>query len=125
MSYLQVRTLTAVLLGWCLFFLLLAELLQAAELRPYSPPIQQQAPTVERLPKSSPNFRTEPKPVKPTNPLEAYYEQFKRDASTLTQNQKNQLIKEFSAQLDNARQGMQWEEVAHYARLLDILRKGR
>jgi hypothetical protein len=98
---------------------------QAEELRPYSPPIQQQAPRMEKRQPSFQKALPAPKPVEPADPLEAYYLQFERKAATLTPEQRAQLIDAFSDQLDTARESKQWEQVAHYARLIEILGRRR
>lgn len=59
--------------------------------------------------------------IEQTDPLKAYYYKFQRDAEKLTQEQKVQLIEEFSGQLDAAQSSEQWDKVTHYSRLIDIL----
>lgn len=125
MSCLRGSPLIAAVIGWIFLFFPLAGQIKASELRPYSPPIQQQAPPMEQRQPSYQLSPPVPKAVEPANPLEAYYQQFECDAANLTQGQRDQLIREFSNQLDTARRSKQWEEVAHYARLIDILSKGR
>jgi hypothetical protein len=115
MSCLRSSPFISAVLGGVFLFFLLAGQVQAAELRPYSPPIQQQAPAMEQ------QMRPVPRTVVPADPLETYYQKFERDAVKLTSPQKEQLIQAFSGQLDVARRSNQWDQVAHYARLIEIL----
>jgi hypothetical protein len=126
MNRLRSFSFLATLLGGIILLFPVAGQIQAAELRPYSPPIQQQAPPLEPSPRYYKNAPApSPPPVAPANTLEAYYRKFERDAANLTQPQRDRLMQAFSGRLDSARQNRQWEEVAHYARLIEILSKRR
>jgi len=124
MNCLRGSPLIAVVLGWVLFSSLAVQS-KASELRPYSPPIQQQAPPMEQRQPTYQLTVPAPKAVEPANPLETYYQKFERDTANLSQAQRDKLIDAFSTRLDSARSNKKWDEVTHYSRLIDILSKRR
>ena len=103
------------------FVLIMRVPIEAAELRPYSPPVQQQAPPTDYNQPIYQQSQPRPKSTEPADPLNSYYRQFALDAVNLTQEQRDQLINVFSDQLDTARSSQQWDKVIHYSRLIDIL----
>jgi len=98
--------------------------IQAGELRPYSPPIQQQAPVMEPRRPSYPELAPAPKAVEPADPREKFYQDFERKVKNLKPEQKAELEKAFNQRLKTAQKNNQWEEVIHYGKLLKILEKG-
>lgn len=92
--------------------MLLAASVQAAELRPYNPPIQQTRPYEQRAPEPS---------VAPSN----YYLDFAEKTARLSPQQRQQLVSIFTQRLNEATRTKKWDEARHYARLLEILNQRR
>ena len=90
--------------------MLCGSIAQAAELRPFNPPIQQTRPYEQRAPE--PVFA-------PSN----YYRDFAEKTARLTPQQRQQLITIFTQRLNEATRAKKWDEASHYAQLLEILNK--
>lgn len=81
----------------------------AGELRPYNPPVQQQAPLYEQRPQIR-------QPAQ-----DPYYRDFAEKTARLTPKQKEALVKIFTQRLNEASKAKKWDETRHYAKLLEIL----
>jgi len=84
---------------------------QTAELRPYSPPVQQTRPYEQRA----------PEPREPSFAPSNYYRDFAEKTARLSPQQRQQLVTIFTQRLNEASRAKKWEEARHYARLLEIL----
>lgn len=82
--------------------------IQAGELRPYTPPVQQSRPY-------------EQKPLMQQPAPDPYYQDFAAKTARLDAKQKEYLTKVFSQRLNEASKAKRWDEARHYAKLLDIL----
>jgi hypothetical protein len=122
MNWYKDSTLKKLILGGVFLFSLLSMQVQAAELRPYTPPIQQQAPSMEQRRPSYQQSLPAQKAIEPAGQLDSYYRSFESNTSKLTKEQRDKLIEAFSEQLDAAVKSKQWEKVAHYLKLIEILR---
>jgi len=85
-----------------------ASIIQAGELRPYTPPVQQSRPY-------------EQKPLLRQPAQDPYYQDFAAKTARLDAKQRAYLTKVFSQRLNEASKAKRWDEARHYAKLLDIL----
>jgi len=103
-----IQTLNCICIAVCAFC---SSTLQAGELRPYAPPVQQSRPY-------------EQKPMIRQPAQDPYYQDFAAKTAGLNAKDKQYLTKIFTQRLNEASKAKKWDEARHYAKLLDILNKG-